>query len=155
MSQLRQLQFAAVILLLLAGYLWSHKLSDQYLQRSIAEINQSLTDQRPKVVARIEEKNDPLELINIGRKFLSAGNPTFAIIPLEKATELSPDFRDGWYLLGYSYLQAANEIIEPKKVSDKEELKEKAVAALKAAQKIDPAHEPTEILLRQLGLINS
>lgn len=153
MSKLQRIQIGALILVLLAGFLWSKKMSRTYVQRSIEQLREAENDQIDKVEERVAANNNALELVNMGRKFLTAGNPRFAIVPLEKAVDLRSDYRDGWYLLGYSYIQAANELrTDVRKVVQRQELLQKAVVALQKAKSIDPSHEATTNLLTELGV---
>jgi tetratricopeptide (TPR) repeat protein len=155
-SNLQRVQIGALILVLLAGFLWSQKLSRSYVQRTIDQLRQTENDQIGMVEERVAANNDAIELVNMGRKFLSAGNPRFAIVPLEKAVEIRSDYRDSWYLLGYSYIQAANELrTDVHKVVQRQELLQKAVVALQKAKSIDPSHEATNDLLAELGVDNS
>lgn len=154
MSQLRQIQILAIILLLVAGYLWSNRWSDQIVANNIAALHSPSTEQENQVKDRTEAQDDPYELVNFGRKLLTAGNPAFAIIPLEKAVKLDEKYRDGWYLLGYSYIQIANELPANRPAGQRQDYHEKAINALQKAKGLDPTHEPTLQLLKQLGVNN-
>lgn len=147
MPQYRQIQLVAIVLVLAAGFLWSQRLAGHELEASKLQITDSSAEQLLIVEQKVAEKDNPFELLDFGRKFLSAGNPRFALVPLRRATKLQPKLRDGWYLLGYSYAQLAKE-------SDDESEAAKAVAdaveALETARALDPSHKLTNELLEQL-----
>jgi hypothetical protein len=150
---LRTTQYIALFLILTAGLLWSQKLSREHLNQNVAALQAAEIDQIDKVEQRIADINDPIALVDMGRKFLAAGNPRFAVVPLLKATELKPGYRDGWYLLGYSYLEISNMYgSDTRKSADKQVALNQAADALLQARKIDPAHQPTADLLAQLGI---
>lgn len=98
-------------------------------------------------VERIIGKTDDLEtLLKAGKKFLDEGNFDNAIIAFERTTEIVPDYRDTWYLLGYSYLkkyqQNPNLVVE-NGFSDIE----LARFALERAKTLDPQDKDTADLL--------
>jgi tetratricopeptide (TPR) repeat protein len=132
----RNLKIITVVLVLLAGFLWSQRLGDQALLKIKADIKDSTTEQLELVRNKVETKTDPVEIFDFGRKFLDSENPDFAVVAFEKSTKLQPEFRDGWYLLGLSYARQG-EI-------------EKAKTALNKALAIDPAHQLSLDLLKQL-----
>lgn len=138
------LQLTAAIMLIIAGWLWSSKLAITTYEAQVASINDSLDDQVALLRKRIAAQNDALELITTGRGFLDAQSPRFAVITLERAVNIEPTLRDGWYLLAYSYVELANQHYEPF-VS-----RNKAVAALKKALEVDPGYTPAKELLAQL-----
>lgn len=148
MPHTRHLQLTAIFLILLAGFLWSQRLGQQAYESSQHQRDNFLAEQLAVVEKKVSAYEDPIQLVTFGRKFLSAGNPHFAIVPLERATALQSDYRDAWYLLGYSYSQAANDTTDP---IAKQQALEKAAEALQAAKAIDPEHQLTNDLLRQLG----
>lgn len=150
---LRTTQYIALFLILVAGFLWSQNLSREHLNREVAALQSAETDHLDKIEERVAEMDDPIALVDMGRKFLSAGNPRFAVVPLQKATELKPGYRDGWYLLGYSYAEIANSYgTDARKLNDKQTAMNKAADALLQARKIDPGHKATNDLLAQLGI---
>lgn len=146
MSKLTFVRLLAVLLLLVAGYLWSGKLGRQVLASSIAENANADPERITLLKERIAEKKDPIELVAMGRSFLSSGGANYAIVVLEQATVLSPNYRDAWYLLGYSYAQL---MTQPG--SDSSDLARKAKEALEKSRLIDPNHQPTSDLLKQLN----
>ncbi len=150
MSAYRLVQVIGLFLVILAGYLWSHRLADQVYRQSLRRNDQFVNDQLEIVRGKVKTKDDPVELISFGRKFLDAGNAQFAVIPLERATRLAPKIRDGWYLLGYSYLRITTDdegLLDPVAIN---QYRQRAELALQEAAKIDPAHKPTRQLLEQL-----
>ncbi len=159
MTSTRQIQIAALSLTLLAGFLWSQRLTESIAAHEIRSIQSSDSQQIEELRLRIEDKTDGYELISMGRKLLSTGNSQFAIVPLEKGTELVPGYRDGWYLLGFAYVQASDDTDQVTAVSASQrvEYRAKAQAALERARAIDPTHQPTNDLLRQLqnGRLNN
>lgn len=150
MSQLRLIQITALVLFLIAGVLWSQRLADQQFQASQAKIDQSVTDQIGLVQKKVNEKDDPVELFEFGRKFLETGNARYAIVALERAVKLKSDFRDAWYLLGYSYTKLATDLNRPTDATERQINLDKALAALNQAHAIDPNHHPTNDLIQQL-----
>lgn len=149
----RQVQLIAIVLLLVAGWLWSQRLAEDSYRRALIDIQNAESDQISTVQMLVDKRDDPFDLIDMGRQFLESGNGRYAVLPLEKAVELKPEFRDAWYWLGYAYLQAAQEIANPEAGALRTEYSDKGVAALKEAYRIDPGYEPTLELLRQLGEI--
>ncbi len=147
LTQTQLIQLISIVLILIAGYLWSHRLANEKFVEYRNNIRDGSSEQIQTLRQRVLAKNDPYELVNFGKNFLAAGNPEFAITALERATELAPKFRDGWYLLGYAELQMANETSG----KDHTEHLASAKAALRKAFAIDPRHEPTNDLLNQLG----
>lgn len=143
-------QIVAIILTLAAGYLWASRLAADATRQELTKIDRSLTEQTAILEKRVGQKNNPFELVNMGRKLLKAGSPQFAIVPLLRATKLKSGYRDAWYLLGYSYLKLANQTTDPLRVKEKQEHLGKAEASLRRAFLIDPNHEPTKALLEQL-----
>lgn len=150
LSQLRITRIIAIILILLAGFLWARRLSADTLERSISAINDSLAEQTAILETKVALKSDSVELIGLGRKLLESGSPAFAIIPLEKAVSLDPGVRDGWYLLGYAYIERANQLTAIDRGKERSELLAKARNTLKRAHTLDPNHGPTNELLGQL-----
>lgn len=151
----RTIQFVTLLLILAAGYLWTQKLGREHLNQQITQLQAAEVDHIDKIEERIALIDDPITLVDMGRKFLSAGNPRFAIVPLEKATQQKPGYRDSWYLLGYSYLEIANAYgNDSRKLADKQTATSKAIDALLQARKIDPIHAPTTELLAQLGIVS-
>lgn len=136
MPKTRALKVIAIGLLLLAGFLWSQRLGSQALLKIQADIKDSSSEQLELVRTKVEAKTDPTEVFDFGRKLLDSGNPDFAVVALEKSTSLQPEYRDGWYLLGLSYARQG-EIA-------------KAKQALGKALAIDPDHQPSNELLKQL-----
>lgn len=151
MTRPRYIQIAAIILALAAGFLWSRRLYADTYNQSISAIETSNTEQIEILKEKVAEKTDPFELVNFGRKLLDAGSPHSAVVALLKATELQPNFPDGWYLLGYSYVQIANTITDARRANEKQEYLNKATDALTEARRLNPTHQPTNDLLKQLG----
>lgn len=147
MPSYRQIQFTAIVLILAAGFLWSQRLATQTLEASHLKINLETTDQLQLVQEKVATKNEPLQLLEFGRKLLASGNPRFAVVAFERATALQPKMRDAWYLLGYSYAQVAK---KSENTTLAVEAVRKAVKALETAQKLDPGHKLTNDLLKQL-----
>jgi tetratricopeptide (TPR) repeat protein len=142
-------QLTAIFLILLAGQLWTQRLGSTVFDQEKAKIHTDLEEQGQLLKNRLAEKSNPLELVSIGRKLLAAGNPEFAALALERATTVAPAYRDGWYLLGYSYLQLASSSHTPPE--DQNSYLAQATKALQKAKAIDPGHKLTNDLLKQLG----
>ncbi len=140
----------AALIILIAGWLWSQRLAEQALLKTERQLAANRIDFAPLIETKVASQNDPLPLVKLGRTLLSTNSPQLAIIPLQKATELSPRYRDAWYLLGYSYVQLANQAAHLKKKNEQQEALIKAKAALTEAQEIDASHQPTFDLLQEL-----
>ena len=149
-NPVRVIQIASAILLLVAGQLWSQKLARQVLVEGIEQANDSTEEQEELFTDRIAKKTDPYELAATGKKLLYSNNARFAVIPLKQATSLAPNYRDAWFLLGYAELQVTNETVSAKKSNEKLVHRQRAITALRAAIKIDPNHQPSRDLLKQL-----
>lgn len=150
MTRTRATQLTAIVLTLTAGFLWSQRLGEQAFQASRAALDDStaIREQLEIIEQKTDTNANTLELVEFGRKFLAAGNPRFAIIPLERATQLKDNFRDAWYLLGYSYAQLSQ---ETSGTTEKRTVIMKALAALEQARQLDPLHQPTNDLISQLS----
>lgn len=155
MAVIRKIQLTALALTLLAGFLWSQKYAKQLYDQQVNLIQDSSQEQVEMLRSRIDAQTDPIRLLDMGQTFLSSHHPDFAIVALEKATELKPDLRDGWYLLGYSHIEASNQIspdtTNAALTSRKAQHLAKARAALLEAHQLDANHEPTNQLLNQLN----
>jgi Flp pilus assembly protein TadD len=145
LSKLNLIRAAAVLLLLLAGYLWSARLSQEIFASGLEMRAQADSKSLTHFREQIEQKDDAITLVVMGKNFLSSDSTPYAIIALERATEVNPNYRDAWYLLGYAYVQslALPEV-------DRMSHAEKAKIALETARTIDPTHQPTIDLLEQL-----
>lgn len=143
----RHLHIIAIILILVAGFLWSRKLANQTLEASRNRLLDSNAEQLAIISQKIEQKNDPLELTDFGRKFLLAGNAEAAILPLERATKLKPNYRDAWYLLGYAYAKRAGATDNP---AERAKALDKARMAVDEALAIDPVHRLSQELRAEL-----
>ena len=139
-----RLQITAACLLILAGWLWSGRLAQAAYEEQLSAINDSTTEQVELLKRRISEQTDPLTLVATGQSFLESKSPRFAAVVLEQAVKLQPEYRDAWYLLGYSYLELSNSNIEPI------HYRTKARNALETALAIDANYQPAKDLLAQL-----
>lgn len=149
MTIVRGIQILALILTLVAGYLWTKRLGNLVFARETVQIADRVNEQVEIIEERLEGEQRPTELLSFGKNLLESNNPRIALIPLKKVTRIAPDLRDGWYLLGYCYLQLAqsDDIASDQ---DRQVLLNNGAAALQRAKKIDPAHQPTLDLLNQL-----
>lgn len=143
----RHLHIIAIILILVAGFLWSRKLATQTLEASRNRLLNSNAEQIAIIRQKIEQKTDPIELADFGRKFLLAGNAEAAILPLERATKLKPNYRDAWYLLGYAYAKLAGTTGD---LAKRTEALDRARAAVDEALVIDPVHRLSQELRAEL-----
>jgi len=147
----RYLQVIGLVLILIAGHLWTQRLGDQSWRNHAALLKEAENDQLDILEANIENKNDPLALVGLGQKLLDNGDAESAIIPLERATQIKSNYRDAWYLLGYSYIKADLDTQSEVAVTHPIAYRQQAKKALEKAHTIDPGHEPTNHLLKELS----
>lgn len=97
---------------------------------------------------RIIGKADDFEtLLKTGKEFLDRGEFDGAILAFERASEVAPDYRDVWYLLGFSRLKKFEQTPSMEDTTPTVNDADRAVIALTRAQAIDPQSETVKELL--------
>lgn len=147
----RYLQIIGLVLVLVAGQLWSQRLAEQNWRDHSYLLEEALNDQLDVVEAKIQTQDDPVALVRLGQKFLNGGDARSAVIPLERAARLKPNYRDAWYLLGYSYIKADLDAAANPAPAGRPAYRQQAKKALEKARSLDPTHAPTNQLLKELG----
>ncbi|NCN24999.1 tetratricopeptide repeat protein [Candidatus Berkelbacteria bacterium] len=141
-----KLTFTIVVLIFLFWALFGgpHK-----IQKYIEPLNEqtvlgveSAQGEKSILIQSIEKSDDFFTLFKAGKSFLESGKLELAIASLERVVELKPDFRDGHYLLGYTYLKSYEAtgdyfVDNPSDIAEKTNL-EKAELSLLRARKLDP-----------------
>ena len=114
---------------------------------------ESALEDKPILIQSIEKSNDYLTLFKAGKDFLAQGKLELAIASLERVVKLKPDFRDGFYLLGYTYLksyEATGDYFSDLPIDGEKTNLEKAELSLLRARKLDPKSEKILLLLDKI-----
>lgn len=121
-----------VLVVLIIGYLGSRTVGNLYYNR-LMKSDSALGEFQKHYQEKIALETDSFELAKMGMTFLKSGENELALVCFERATQMDPNWRDGWVWRGYTELK----LNKP----------QAALVSLKTAEKIDPIYPLTYQLL--------
>lgn len=121
-----------VLAVLIIGYLGSRTVGNLYYNRLMSS-ESALGEFQKHYQEKIALETDSYELAKMGMTFLKSDENELALECFKRATQMDPNWRDGWVWKGYAELKL-------NKPQD-------ALTSLKTAEKIDPIYPLTYQLL--------
>lgn len=123
-----------VIGILLAGLLSSILIGQKVYAQMTANLDQGLKQIESEYSQTVAQRTDANALVKAGLHQADANVPDLALISLKRATQLQPNYRDGWLALGLAQLKT-NDV-------------KAALVSFQTAEKLDPINPKTYELLK-------
>lgn len=120
-------------LVLILGYFGAKIIGNVYEGKLTKEFSSSTQAMQDDFREQIAEQTDAYAAAKMGQNFLVAQNDDLGLLAFQKATDLDPNWRDGWVWRGYAEL--------------KNNQSSQAIVSLKRAAEIDPINARTYELL--------
>jgi len=119
---------------LLAGFLSSLLVAQKVYSRMTADINNGLAQIESQYSQELAQETDAEKLVKTGVRQSDVNLPALALISLNRATTIEPNYRDGWLALGLAQFKTGDT--------------KAALDSFQAAEKLDPICAKTYELLK-------
>jgi len=104
--QNRLIKFFTLVTVLLVGYLGSIVISGVAYEHWTKKISEETIELQNNYTQEVLTKTDPYRLVKLGVRQANFGETALALISLQRAVEIDPNYRDGWVYLGYVQIKS-------------------------------------------------